>query len=97
MGVKDPNDARIVRRLIAETFDALLRHDIALSELIMTPPEHMRNCEIHDLLRRAPKLDYAGTKKILREARVDALTQLKDLSLKDKQAIIAHLPPRAKP
>lgn len=93
---RDPKEARDVRRLIAKTFEALERHELTLSELILTPPAHTGNCEIHELLRRAPKMGDRGAEKCLKDAKVWPLTKLKNLRLEDKQAVIAHLPPRVR-
>lgn len=90
----DPNKARIARAQMAETFKALERHEVTLTELLEAPPAHMRNVDVHYLLKRSPKLDEKGAEKICRDARVWPLRPLKDLTPGDKQAIIAHLPPR---
>jgi hypothetical protein len=91
---RDPIDARDVRSQIAETFQALARHEYTVTELLEAPPSCLANVKVFDLLRRSPKLSDDGAEKILRLAKVWPLKHLCDLTYEDKQAIIAHLPPR---
>ena len=95
-GKRNLVSARATRDQIARTFDALERHELTLTTLLETIPPHMRNVHVFDLLCRSPKLDEHGADKVLRDAKVWPTTRLSMLTARDKQAILAHLPPRVK-
>ena len=95
-GKRNLVSARATRDQIARTFDALERHELTLTTLLEAPPTHMGNVHVFDLLCRSPKLDEDGADKVLHDANVWPTKKLRLLTGKDKQAILAHLPPRVK-
>lgn len=88
--------ARNTRRRIASTFRLMQQGALSLEHVLGTPPPHLNRVRIHTLMLHAPKLGEAGVRKVLREAKVDGVEFVGQLTEDDRQRIVKHLPPRAR-
>lgn len=87
------------RSKIAETFARMQRDDITPSEILgidTTMPECLRRVRVHDVVRRFPHMGSEGSSKVLKKAKVWPLTRMGNLTDAEKDAILQHLPPRAR-
>jgi hypothetical protein len=86
--------ARKTRSQIARLFLHLEQGDITVTELLGSRPQCLERIRVYDVLRRVPHLDRTGAEKVLRNAQVWPLTKWGDLTVKQRQRILMHLPPR---
>jgi hypothetical protein len=92
--VENASRARDTRSLIAETFERVRAHELTVRELLESPPACLGNVRVYDVLRRIPKLNRNGAERVCRKAKIWPLWPYGALTDEDRQAIIAHLPPR---
>lgn len=90
--------ARQARSQAAVEMRALRLGNITLRELLENPEryEGLCRCAIYDVLRKAPKFGKDGAKKLLLHVNVWPLDQLRFLTKREREAILANLPPRVR-
>lgn len=93
---KRTKDAQRTRRQIARTFDAMSSHDIGPFEILHDVPACLRRVRVFDVVRRFPHMGGDGASNVLKKAKVWPLTRMGQLNDEERDAILEHLPPRAK-
>jgi hypothetical protein len=93
---KQIKQAQRTRRLIAQTFDALSDDRITANEILRDVPTCLKRMRVFDVLRRLNHMGGDGASKVLRHAKVWPVERMGRLTPEEREAIITHLPPRAK-
>lgn len=89
--------ARKIKAKIGDEFGAMKRGEIDLLDVLRNPSDYqMRRCDIWIVLCRAPKLGDKGAKRVLLRARVWPHDKLGELSVQQRDDILAELPARAR-
>lgn len=88
--------ARRTKRLIASHLNALKTDSVSLVEILQEPPDALKRVSIHTVMCAARHLGPQGVKKTLQAAHVWPEDRLGALTSKQREAIIKHLPPRAR-
>jgi len=93
---KQVRQAQRTRSQIARTFIALSEGRITPDEILHDVPRCLRRVRVFDVVRRFPHLKGDGADNVLRRAKVWPTTRCGQLTPEERDAILAHLPPRVK-
>lgn len=93
---KQVKQAQRARRQISALFDALSNDRTNADEILRNVPRCLIRVRTYDVVRRLPGMGGDGASKVLRQAKVWPVERFGRLTLEEREAILAHLPPRAK-
>lgn len=89
--------ARAQRSAQADAMRSLSDGSKSAAEALSEPPTALLSADVYDVLMRCASLGRESVRRTLERAGVWPHTRLGELSPEQRQAIVAALPPRARP